>query len=84
MASTTPCNGPISRPVRAKWASCRAATSSASSIPAALSVPSVILRALRSSKPHARRAAGRRFNVIRALILPAFLIVETGPSIPLG
>ena len=44
----------------------------------------VIDRALRSSKPHARRVAGRRFSVISALILPAFLIVETGPRIPFG
>ena len=43
-----------------------------------------MLRALRSSKPHSLRAAGRRFNVGSALIWPAFAIVLTGPRMPSG
>ena len=48
------------------------------------SAASVMLRALRSSKPHAARAAGRRFSVISALTLPACAIIEIGPRIPCG
>ena len=43
-----------------------------------------MLRALRSSKPHSARAAGRKFNVCSALIWPAFGIVLIGPEDPVG
>ena len=59
-------------------------TSNASGIVGSLSVASVMLRALRSSKPQARRVGGRRFSVRRELIFPAFLIVVTLPRIPCG
>ena len=45
---------------------------------------SVMLRALRSSKPHVLRVAGRRFRVESALICPACGIVVIGPRIPIG
>jgi hypothetical protein len=40
-----------------------------------------MLRALRSSKPHANRLFGRRFSVISALTLPARGFIEIGPRI---
>ena len=43
-----------------------------------------MLRALRSSKPQALRAFGRRFKVMSALIWPAFGMVVIGPRIPSG
>ena len=51
---------------------------------AALSTRSVMLRALRASKPHRSRAAGRRFSVESALICPARGMVVTGPRMPCG
>ena len=48
------------------------------------STGSVMLRALRASKPHADARAGRRFNVISAFSLPACGIVEIGPRMPSG
>jgi hypothetical protein len=83
IAITTPWSG-RSLPVRAKSASSCAALSSASGSAGSLSVASVMLRALRSSKPHARRFAGRRLSVISALTLPAFGIIEIGPRMPCG
>ena len=43
-----------------------------------------MLRALRSSKPHAMRVFGRRFSVMSALTLPAFGIIVIGPRMPSG
>ena len=45
---------------------------------------SVMLRALRSSKPHVLRAGGRRFSVESALTCLACGIVVIGPRIPIG
>ncbi len=56
--NTMPCSGPISLPVDLKYASCFAATSSASGMSALLSVASVMLRAFRAVEP-ASRAGGR-------------------------
>ena len=70
--------------MRANSASSAAAVSSASGIAGSLSTASVMLRALRSSKPHARRFVGRRLSVISALTLPAFGIIVIGPRMPCG
>ena len=68
IAMTTPCSGPMSSPVAAKCWSSAAATSSASGIAGSASTASVMLRALRASKPHCSRVAGLRFSVDNALI----------------
>ena len=84
MAMTTPWSGPTSVPVRANARSWAAAVSSASGMFGALSARSVMLRALRASKPHRSRAAGRRLSVDSALICPARAMVVTGPRMPCG
>jgi hypothetical protein len=84
IAMTTPWSGPNSLPVCANWRSCAAATSNASGMVALSSTRSVRLRALRSSKPHVVRVAGRRLSVESALMCPAFAMVVTGPRMPCG
>ena len=84
IAMTTPCSGPASLRPFLKSASIAAAVSSASGMAGSSSAASVWLRALRSSKPHASRAAGRRFSVMSALIFGACAIVVIGPRIPSG
>jgi hypothetical protein len=51
---------------------------------AASSRESVMLLAMRASKPLVCRVAGRRFKVMSAFSLPACGIIEIGPRIPLG
>ena len=84
IAMTTPCSGPTSLPVFAKYLSSAAAVSSASGMFGSASTKSVWLRALRSSKPHAIRVVGRRFSVMIAFSLPAFGFIVIGPRMPSG
>ena len=75
---------PLATPVVANSRSCAAATSSASGMFGAASFASVMLRALRSSKPNFLRVAGRRLRVMSALIWPALGIGSITPRMPCG